>query len=109
MCCRLPHKLNAFEILGLGVPGNLGFTLKCVLRAVDPGPDAVIFTFPFVRTFNNPLDILDAEDIFTSNVSEEILDEDANRPDEIRARFTLMNNSNGQRVTRETAIVQIVL
>jgi len=105
--CRV--ELNAFELLGLGVPGNPGFTLKCVLRAQDPGPDAILFTFPFVRTFNNPLNILDADDIFTSTVSEEILNEDTNGADEIRARFTLVNNSNGQSLIKESPMVQIVL
>jgi hypothetical protein len=62
-----------------------------------------------VRTFTNPLNILDADDIFTSTVSEEILNEDANGADEIRARFTLVNNSNGQSLTKESPMVQIVL
>jgi hypothetical protein len=105
--CRV--ELNAFEIAGLGVPGNPGFTLRCVLEGVDVGPDAVIFTFPLSRTFTTPLDILDADDIFRSTVSVDILDEDANGPDEIRAVFTLVNNSTGQRVVRRSATENIVL
>jgi len=105
--CRV--ELNAPEIIGLAIPGNPGFTLRCVLEGVDVGPDPVIFTFPLSRTFNNPVNILDADDIFTSTVSTDILDEDANGADEIRAVFTLVNNSNGQRVRRRSERVQIVL
>lgn len=107
--CRV--ELTAFELAGLTIPGNPGFTLRCVLEADDPGTasDEVLFTFPFSRTFNNPLNILDADDIFTSTVSVDILDEDANGADEIRARFTLVNNSTGQRVIRRSPRVTIVL
>ena len=105
--CRV--ELNALEIAGLAVPGNPGFTLRCVLEGVDVGPDRVLFTFPLSRTFKNVLNILDADDIFTSSVSTDVLDEDANGNDEVRAVFTLVNNSNGQRVRRKSGTVTIAL
>lgn len=105
--CRV--QLTAFEIAGLAIPGNPGFTLRCTLEGVDVGPDSVLFTFPLSRTFNNPLNILDADDIFRSTVSTDILNEDVNGADEIRAVFTLVNNSTGQSVRRNSATHQIVL
>jgi hypothetical protein len=105
--CRV--ELNAFEIAGLAMPGNPGFTLRCVLVGEDPGPDPVIFTYPFSRTFKDVLAILDADDIFRQDVSVDILDEDAGGVDEIRAMFTLVNNSNGQTVRRRSPKVTIAL
>lgn len=104
-------ELTAFELAGLAVPFNPGFTLSCVLEANDPGSDSdeVRFTFPFPVTFNNPLKILDSDDIFRDTVGEAILNEDVRGADEIRARFTLVNNSTGQRVIRRSPSVTIVL
>lgn len=105
--CRV--ELNAFEIAGLALPGNPGFTLRCFLEGVDVGPDPAIFTFPLSRTFSNPLNVLDADDIFRSTVSTDILDEDSNGADEIRAVFTLVNNSNGQRLRKRSGTHTISL
>jgi hypothetical protein len=105
--CRV--ELTALEIAGLANPFNRGFTLRCVLLAGDPGPDPVIFTFPLVRTFRNVADILDADDLFREELSEELLDEDARGADEIKAMFTLVNNDNGQSVRRRSPRVTIVL
>ena len=105
--CRV--ELSAFEIAALAIPGNPGFTLRCKLEGVDVGPDTDLFTFPLSRTFNNILNLLDANDIFRSTVSEDILNEDVNGADEIRAVFTLVNNSTGQSVRKRSATHQIVL
>jgi hypothetical protein len=104
-------ELTAFEVAGLAVPLNPGYTLSCVLEANDPGSDSdeVRFTFPLPVTFDNPLKILDSDDIFRATVGTQILNEDANGADEIRARFTLVNNSTGRRVIRRSASVTIVL
>lgn len=104
-------ELTPWELLGLGAPGNPGYTLRCVLEANDPGSDSdeVRFTFPFPASFNNPLKILDADDIFRDTVGVAILNEDVNGADEIRARFTLVNNSTGQSVIRRSPSVTIVL
>ncbi len=103
--------LTPFELAALAIPGNPGFTLRCVLIADDPGElsDEVLFTFPLSRTFNNPLNLINADNVFTSTVSIDLLNEDTNGADEIRARFTLINNSTGQRVIRRSRQVQIVL
>ena len=105
--CRVD--LDAFEIAGLAIPGNPGFTLRCVLEGVDRGPDAVLFTFPRRRTFTTALDILNADHVFTEQVSEDILNEDTTGADEIRSVFTLVNNSTGRSVVRRNATVTIVL
>lgn len=103
-------ELTTWELAALAVP-NAGYTLTCVLEANDPGrsSDEVRFTFPFPATFNNPLKILDADDIFRDTVGVAILNEDVNGSDEIRARFTLVNNSTGQSVIRRSPSVSIVL
>jgi hypothetical protein len=102
-------KLEPGEIASLGVPGNPGFTLTCVLEGVDRGPDTVLFTFPTSRTFLNLLDIGDVDEVFTGTVSSAILNEDGQEADEIRAVFTLVNNSTGISVIRRSANVQVVL
>ena len=104
-------ELSAFELAGLAVPFNPGYTLRCVLEAQDPGSnsDEVRFTFPFPASFNTPLKILDSDDIFRDTVGVAVLNEDVNGADEIRARFTLVNNSTGQRVIRRSSTQTIVL
>ena len=106
--CRV--ELNAFEAASLAIPGNPGFTLRCVLEADDPGSssDEVLFTYPLVIPIN-ALALIGTDHVFRSTVSVDILDEDANGADEIRARFRLSNNSNGQKVTRRSPRVVIVL
>lgn len=104
-------QLTGWELLNLAAPGNPGYTLRCVLEANDPGTDSDEnrFTFPFPVTFDNPGKILDADDIFTATVGNAILNEDVSGADEIRAKFTLVNNSTGQSVTRKSSSVTIVL
>jgi hypothetical protein len=104
--CRV--ELTPFEIAGLAIPGNPGYTLRCFLEAVDVGPDTPIFTFPKTRTFKSLVDILDADDLFKADVSSDILDEDSNGADEIRAVFVLRNNSTGNTVRQKSGTHQIV-
>jgi len=105
--CRV--ELDAFEIAGLTIPGNPGFRLRCVLEGVDVGPDAVIYTYPRSRTFTSPQDLLNVDHVFTEVVSQDILNEDVNDSDEIRAVFTLVNLSTGQSRIRRSPRVDIVL
>jgi hypothetical protein len=105
--CRI--ELNPFEIGALANPFHPGFTLRCVLLGIDPGPDTVIFSYPRVKTFNNITDIISVDQVFTDVLSFNILNEDANGADEIRAQFTLVDNSNGQREIRRSNLVQLVL
>ena len=109
--CKMPRHLTPFELAALAIPGNSGFTLRCVLIADDPGElsDEVLFTFPLSRIFNNPLNLINADNVFTTTASIDLLNEDTNGADEIRARFTLINNLTGQRVIRRSRQVQIVL
>jgi hypothetical protein len=102
--------LNEFEAAALLNPWHGGFTLKCVLVGDDPGsPDPVIFTFPMVRRFRNILDILNADDLFKQTLSSEIINEDVNGTDEIRAVFTLVDESSGKSVVKRSNQVEIAL
>jgi hypothetical protein len=91
------------------MPGNRGFTLRCVLQAVDPGPDTVVFTFRYPKYFQASADILAPDAVFQDVVSMAILNEDRNGPDEIRAVYTLVNNTNGTRVVRRGGTHTIAL
>jgi hypothetical protein len=103
--CRVT--LTPLEIASFAL-GN-SFTLSCVLRAADPGTDSdeILFVYSPNRTFSTAVDLLDMEHVFRDKVSRGILDEDVNGSDEIRARFRLMDNSNGRRRTRTSARVQL--
>lgn len=101
-------ELDIFEIAGLAIPGNPGFRLTCFLEAVDRGPDRPIFTYPRSRTFFTALDLLNADHVFTEALSEDLLDEDTGE-DDIRAVFTLVNNSTGRSVIRRSPIVHILI
>lgn len=105
--CRV--ELDALEIAGLAIPGNRGFRLRCVLEGVDVGDDRVLYTFPRSMTFTSAADLLNADHVFTEVISQDILDEDVNDTDEIRAVFTLVNLSTGQSRIRRSPRVDIVL
>lgn len=98
--CRV--ELTPLEVASF-VTGN-SFTLSCRLRANDPGEgsDEVLFTYPNSRTFGAAVDLLGMDHVFRATVSRDLLDED-NGTDEIRARFTLVNNGTGQRRIRSSA------
>lgn len=105
--CRI--ELNPFEIGALANPFHPGFTLRCILLGIDPGPDPVIFNYPRVKVFNNITGIISIDQVFTEVLSLEILNEDTTGADEIRAQFTLVDNSNGQSVIRRSNLIQLVL
>ena len=107
--CRVTLTLE--ELAGLANPFNPGFTLSCVLLAGDPGPDPVIFTFPLVqnRVFRTPADITFPDHVFRATVGVGILNEDTSGADEIKARFTFVNNANGAAMTRRSPRITIVL
>jgi hypothetical protein len=100
--------LNALETGALLNPLHPGFRLRCVLLGRDPGPDEVIFTYPVVKTMNLVENILGQNHVFTADVSVSILDEDTTGNDEICARFTLVDLSNGQSVVRISNRVDMV-
>lgn len=94
--CRV--ELNAFEAASLLVPGTPGFRLRCVLVGNDPGPaDSTVFTYPRTMRFTNIVDLLNVNQVFEDDVSDDMLDEDAPDVGEIQAEFTLINLSTGQR------------
>ena len=102
--CRV--ELDAFEIAGLGIPGNPGFRLTCFLEAVDRGPDALSLR---IRVgLSTALDLLNADHVFREQLSEDILNEDTGE-DDIRAVFTLVNNSTGRSVIRRSPTVHILI
>lgn len=103
--CRV--ELTALEIASFAL-GNT-FTLRCVIRANDPGQDSdeVLFTYPRTRTFGALVDLLDVDQIFTEVVSRDVLDEDVGGSDEMRARFRLTDNSTGRTRQRLSPIVQL--
>lgn len=92
--------LNALETAALLNPFHPGFQLRCVLLGCDPGADPVVFTYPIVKKMNVVENITGQNHVFTHDVSTAILDEDTTGNDEIRARFTLVDLSNGQSVVR---------
>jgi hypothetical protein len=92
--------LNLAETAALLNPFHAGFRLSCVLLGCDPGPDKVIFTYPVVKTMNLIENITGQNHVFTADVGISILDEDTTGADEIRARFTLLDLSNGQSVVK---------
>lgn len=104
--CRV--ELDAFEIAGLAIPGNPGFRLSCFLEAVDRGPDRPIYTYPRSKTYFTVADLLNFDHVFTEELSEDRLDED-NGEDDIRAVFTLVNNSTGRSVIRKSPTVHILI
>ncbi len=77
--------------------GN-SFTLRCAIRANDPGQDSdeVLFQYPRSKTFRALIDLLNVDQVFTAVVSRDLLDEDANGSDDVRARFRLKDNSTGR-------------
>ena len=97
-------ELNAFETASLLVPGTPGFRLRCVLLGCDqsPNPDDTIFTYPRTKNFTNITEILNVNQVFEADVSPDVLNEDTNGADEIRAQFTLINRSNGQSVVKRS-------
>ena len=105
--CRV--SLDAMEIAGLAIPGNPGFTLSCILEGSDVGPDPALFTYTPRKTFNNLVDAIKTDHVFTDIVNAAILNEDARGADEIRAVFTLVNEANGQSIRKRTAKIQILL
>jgi hypothetical protein len=100
--CRV--ELNAFESASLAIPNAPGFTLSCRLRGGDPGPDPLIFTYPRSKTFTNLLDLINTDHVFRETLSMELLDEDTTGDgiDEIKAVFTLVNNSTGASMNRNS-------
>lgn len=99
-------ELTALEVASFAL-GN-SFTLRCVIRANDPGQgsDEVRFTFPRTKTFTALVDLLDVDQVFRAEVSRDLLDEDPGS-DELRARFRLTNNQTGQTRQRLSPIVQL--
>ncbi|VVN23251.1 hypothetical protein PS639_04402 [Pseudomonas fluorescens] len=103
-------ELNALETGALLNPLHPGFRLRCVLVGDDPGPtDPVIFTYPRSMTFRNIVNMLNVNQVFTEILGADLLNEDVNGLDEIRAIFTLTDLSNGQSVIRRSPRVQIAL
>ncbi len=102
-------ELNGFELAALANPFHPGFRLRCVLEAVDPGPDPVIFSYPRSKTFHGPLDVFQLDQVFTADLSLDLLNEDVNGADEIRARFTLVDLSNGNNVIRRSSTLSLAL
>jgi len=100
-------ELDALEVASFAL-GN-SFTLRCVIRANDPGQDSdeVLFAYPRTKTFTNPVDLLDVDQVFTATVGRDLLDEDPSGSDEVRARFRLTNNSTGRTRQRLSPIVQL--
>jgi hypothetical protein len=102
--CRVV--LTAPEIASFAL-GN-SFTLRCAIRANDPGQgsDEILFQYPRSKTFSGLVDLLDVDQVFTVVVSRDLLDEDANanNSDEMRARFRLRDNSTGRVRQRLSAI-----
>lgn len=103
--CRV--ELDPFETASLALPNTPGFRLRCVLLGIDVGPDDTVFSYPRSKTFTRVVDILDVNQVFDADVSTDILNEDANGADEIRAEFTLINRSTGQSVVRRSNAVQM--
>ncbi len=102
-------EFNPLEIGALANPFHPGFRLTCVLEAADPGPDPVIFTYPRTKTFRGLLEVFQFDQVFEEELSLDLLNEDVSGFDEIRARFTLVDRSNGRSVTRSSPIVSLSL
>jgi len=102
-------ELNPLEAASLLNPLHPGFRLRCVLIGIDPGTDPVIFTYAKSKNFKSITDLAGLNQVFEDDLSTDILNEDPNGTDEIRARFTLIDLSNGQSVTKTTNLVEMAL
>jgi hypothetical protein len=101
--CRV--ELNGLETASLLNPFHPGFRLSCVLVGVDVGPDDTLFNYGD-RFFHNIGQIVGLNQVFEESLSEVVLNEDVSGVDEIRAEFTLIDRSNGQRVVRRSNVVE---
>lgn len=104
---RCTVELNALETLSLANPWHPGFRLSCVLEAEDPGPNPVLYTYPRRKTFRGVIDVTQMEQMFEVVIDLDILNEDIGGPDEVRAKFTLEDRSNGRSVTRRSPVVNL--
>jgi hypothetical protein len=87
-----------FALLGFG-----GYTLTCYLEGVDANPNDHIHTFTHQdKNWRGAGDLIDMDHVFRDQVSRLVLNEDAGSNDEIRAVFTLVNNSTGETVRRRS-------
>ena len=96
--------LNLGDIAAMGLIGHRGYTLSCYLEGVDvpPNPNDHLHTFTPTKRFRNVLDLADMDHVFRDELSRRVLNEDAGSNDEIRAVFTLVNNSTGETVRRRS-------
>ena len=101
--------LNFGDIAQFGLGGFRGYTLSCHLEGVDvpPNPNDHLYTFLPNKTWNGVGDLLDMDHVFRAELNRSILNEDAGSNDEIRAVFTLVNNSTGE-TRRRRSVTRIL-
>ena len=104
---RCTVELNALETAALANPFHPGFRLRCVLQAVDPGVTTTIFTYPRSIRIQGIGGVLNLTPQFVETIGADLLNEDANGNDEIRARFTLVDLSNSASVIGNSQAVTI--
>jgi hypothetical protein len=103
-------ELNALETAALGNLMHPGFRLRCVLQGMDGRrltTATPIFTYPRSIRIQGPGGLLNLSCVFKETLSTDLLNEDTNGQDEIRANFTLQDRSNFASVTRHTGNVSI--
>lgn len=96
--------LNFGDIAQFGLVGFRGYSLTCYLEGVDvpPNPHDHLYTFAPPKHFASVLDLADMAHVFRAELNRQILNEDAGSNDEIRAVFTLINNSTGEDVSKRS-------
>jgi hypothetical protein len=96
--------LNGGDVANFLNPTFRGFTLTCYLEGVDvsPNPHDHLHTFDSTKSFKGGLDLGDMDHVFRDELSRQVLNEDAGSNDEIRAVFTLINNSTGETVKKRS-------
>ncbi len=104
---RCSIELNALETAALANPFHPGFRVRCVLRAVDSNVTTAIFTYPRAIFIAGPGGLLNLSPQFSENLGADLLNEDLQGADEIRARFTLVDLSNGASISRNSPTVTI--
>lgn len=102
-------EFNPLELGALANPFHPGFRLTCVLEADDPGTNSVIFTYPRVKTFRGLIEVFQLDQVFEAELSLDLLNEDVRGSDEIKARFTIVDRSNGRSVIRKSSKVVLSL
>lgn len=96
--------LNMGDVAQYALLGFRGYTLTCYLEGVDvpPNPHDHLHTFDSQKNWRGAGDLIDMDHVFRDELSRQVLNEDAGSNDEIRAVFTLVNNSTGETVRKRS-------